>query len=125
MFVFERYFASCLSRLVRSMFHSAWGNPSFPIQVARALYVLKSLNIVSRHKLQQDSMRYRVTIERDEDGIFIAECPTLPGCVSEGKTRNEALSNIKDAIQGYLASLRKHHEPIPPPIEEEMVEVSA
>lgn len=70
-------------------------------------------------------MRYRVTIERDEDGIFIAECPTLPGCVSEGKTRNEALSNIKDAIQGYLASLRKHHEPIPPPIEEEMVEVSA
>lgn len=70
-------------------------------------------------------MRYRVTIERDEDGIFIAECPTLPGCVSEGKTRNEALSNIKDAIQGYLASLRKHHEPIPPPIEEEMVEVRA
>lgn len=70
-------------------------------------------------------MRYRVTIERDEDGLFIAECPTLPGCVSEGKTRKEALSNIKDAIQGYLASLKKHNEPFPPPIEEEMVEVSA
>ncbi len=70
-------------------------------------------------------MRYRVTIKQDEDGVFVAECPSLPGCVSEGKTRKEALSNIKDAMHGYLTSLKKHNEPIPPPIEEEMVEVSA
>jgi len=69
-------------------------------------------------------MKYRVIIEQDEDGMFIVECPGLPGCISRGKTRSEALENIKDAIAGYLASLRKHDEPIPPPIEEEVVEVS-
>ena len=70
-------------------------------------------------------MKYRVSIERDEDDIFMARCPALPGCISEGKTRKEALVNIKDAIQGYIASLRKHNEPVPPSIEEEMVEVGA
>jgi len=69
-------------------------------------------------------MKYRVIIERDEDGMFIVECPALPGCISQGKTRSEALENIKDAIAGYLASLRKHGDPIPPSIEEEVVEVS-
>lgn len=47
---------------------------------------------------------------------MVAECPTLPGCISQGKTRKEALENIRDAIKGYLASLKKHHEPIPPSI---------
>jgi len=69
-------------------------------------------------------MRYRIVIEPDEDGVFVAECPSLPGCVSQGKTRAEALDNIKDAIRGYLESLKKHGEPIPPPIEEEIIEVS-
>jgi antitoxin HicB len=68
-------------------------------------------------------MRYRVLVERDEDGMFVAECPSLPGCVSQGKTRTDALKNIRDAIRGYLASLRKHGEPIPPSIHEEIVEV--
>ena len=70
-------------------------------------------------------MKYRITIYQDEDGMFIAECPALPGCISEGKTRKEAVSNIRDAIEGYLASLKKHGEPVPPSIEEELVEVSA
>ena len=69
-------------------------------------------------------MKYRVLIETDEDGMFIAECPALPGCISQGKTRDEALANISDAIRGYLASLKKHNEPVPPPITEEVVEVS-
>ena len=69
-------------------------------------------------------MRYRIMIEQDEDKIFVAECPSLPGCVSQGKTREQALENIKDAIRGYLESLKKHGEPIPPPIEEEIVEVT-
>jgi len=59
-------------------------------------------------------MKYRVIIEQDEDGMFVAECPNLPGCVSQGKTRSEALTNIKDAIEGYLESLRKHGDPVPP-----------
>ena len=70
-------------------------------------------------------MKFRITIEQDEDGMFIAECPSLPGCISQGRTRAEALENIQDAIQGYLESLRKHGEPIPPGIDEEIVEVAA
>jgi predicted RNase H-like HicB family nuclease len=69
-------------------------------------------------------MKFRVIIQPDEDGIFVAECPTLPGCISQGKTRAEAITNIEDAIQGYLASVKKHGEPIPPPISEEIVEVA-
>ena len=69
-------------------------------------------------------MRYRVLIEQDKDGVFVAECPSLPGCVSQGKTRKEAIENIQDAIHGYLESLEKHNEPIPPPIDEEIVEVA-
>ena len=70
-------------------------------------------------------MKFKVTIEQDEDGNFVAQCPSLPGCISEGTKREEALANIRDAIEGYLASLKKHDEPIPPSIEEETVEVSA
>jgi len=70
-------------------------------------------------------MKYRIIIEQDEEGTFVAECPSLPGCVSQGKNRDEALKNIKDAIRGYIESLKKHNEPIPPSIEEEMVEVNA
>jgi predicted RNase H-like HicB family nuclease len=70
-------------------------------------------------------MKYRVLIEQDEEGVFVATCPTLPGCVSQGKTRSEAKENITEAIHGYLDSLRKHGEPIPPPIYEETVDVGA
>ncbi|HOB97111.1 MAG TPA: type II toxin-antitoxin system HicB family antitoxin [Verrucomicrobiota bacterium] len=70
-------------------------------------------------------MKFRVVVQPDEDGVFVAECPLLPGCVSQGATRSEALANIQDAIAGYLASLEKHGEPVPPPISEEVVEVPA
>ncbi len=69
-------------------------------------------------------LRYRVVIVQDEDDVFIAECPALPGCVSQGRTRDEAVANIKEAIAGYLESLKKHNEPIPPPIWEETVEIN-
>ena len=69
-------------------------------------------------------MRLRILLEQDEDGIFVAECPSLPGCVSQGKTRKEAIENIQDAIKGYLESLKKHNEPIPPSVEEEIIEVA-
>ena len=69
-------------------------------------------------------MKYRIIIEQDEDGMFVAECPSLPGCVSQGKTRAQAIDNIQDAIKGYLESLKKHNEPIPPAIEEEIIEVA-
>lgn len=56
--------------------------------------------------------------------MFVAECPSLPGCISQGKSRKEALKNIKDVIVGYIESLKKHGEGIPPPIDEEIVEVN-
>ncbi len=67
--------------------------------------------------------KYRVLIEPDEDGVYVAEVPTLPGCISQGQTRAEAIENIKEAIAAYLESLDAHGEPIPPPISEEIVEV--
>ena len=69
-------------------------------------------------------MKYRVFIEQDEDGMYVADVPSLPGCISQGRTRAEALANIKEAIEAYLESLEAHNEPIPPPISEEIVEVS-
>ena len=69
-------------------------------------------------------MKFRVLIEPDEDGVFVASCPSLPGCVSQGKTRAEARAGIQDAIAGYLESLRKHGEAIPPGIEEDFVDVA-
>ena len=68
--------------------------------------------------------QYRVIVEQDEDGVFVAEVPSLPGCVSQGNTRSEVLANIKDAIAGYLASLRERGEPVPPGLSEEVVEVT-
>lgn len=70
------------------------------------------------------TMKYRVLVERDEDGVFVATVPSLPGCVSQGATRAEALVNVREAIAAYLESLEAHNEPIPPPIDEEVVEVA-
>lgn len=70
-------------------------------------------------------MKYRVLVEQDEDGVFIAEVPSLPGCISQGETRAEALENVREAIAVYLESLEAHGEPVPPPITEELVEVDA
>ena len=69
-------------------------------------------------------VKYRVYLEPDEDGVFVATCPALPGCVSQGRTRVEATRNIREAIEGYLISLRKHGDPLPPSILEEVIEVA-
>lgn len=72
---------------------------------------------------RSQSMKYRVLIEQDEDGVYVAEVPSLPGCVSQGRTRGKAVENIREAIAAYLESLEAHGEPIPPSISEEVVEV--
>jgi len=68
-------------------------------------------------------LKYRVLIEVDEDGMFVAEVPSLPGCISQGKSRAEALANVKEAIAGYLESLAAHGDPVPPSIHEEIVDI--
>jgi antitoxin HicB len=69
-------------------------------------------------------MKFRVVLQQDEDGVFVAVVPSLPGCISQGPTRAEALDNIREAIEGYLESLKQHGEPIPPPIDEEVVDAA-
>ena len=73
-------------------------------------------------------MRYPVILTPDlEDGGFVAECPAIPGCISEGDTVEEAITNIRDAIEGCLAVLREHGQPLPPPTDSLLasVEVTA
>jgi antitoxin HicB len=59
------------------------------------------------------AVKFVITLEQDEDGYIVASCPALPGCYSQGKTDEEAISNIKEAIRGYIASMRRHGEPVP------------
>ncbi len=67
-------------------------------------------------------MKLVVTLERDEDGLFVAECPAIPGCVSQGKTREQALKNIQDAIALCLEVRRQ--EGLPLTVETTEVEVA-
>lgn len=67
-------------------------------------------------------MRFNVTIDRDEDGIWIVECPAIPGCVSQGKTRSEALDNIKEAI--VLCLEVRAEKGMPLTIETQQIEVA-
>ena len=69
-------------------------------------------------------MKFRVLLEQDEDGVFTAEVPSLPGCISQGATRTEVLANVREAIAAYLESLQQRDEPVPPSIEEEVVDVA-
>ncbi len=55
----------------------------------------------------------QVLLTRGEDGWWVVECPSLPGCISQGKTRDEAIENIKEAIQAYIESLEMEGEPVP------------
>ena len=57
-------------------------------------------------------MRLVVTLERDETGMIVAECPAIPGCVSQGKTEDEALANIREAIQACLEARAANGMPL-------------
>ena len=70
-----------------------------------------------------EALRLLVVFETDEDGWEMASCPTLPGCHSQGRTREEALANIREAIRGYLASMREHGTPLPSSSEFQVLEV--
>ena len=59
------------------------------------------------------SLHFQLVIRRDEDGAFIVRCPALKGCVSSGETLEEALANIKEAIEANLEYMKSIGEPIP------------
>ncbi|MGZ8842103.1 MAG: type II toxin-antitoxin system HicB family antitoxin [Pyrinomonadaceae bacterium] len=68
-------------------------------------------------------MVFNVTIDRDEDGVFVVECPSIPGCVSQGKTKEEAVENIKNAIKLCLEV--RSEKGMPLTIETKQIEVAA
>lgn len=55
----------------------------------------------------------QVILYPGEDGYWVAECPSLAGCITQGKTKEEALANIKEAIRGYIAALEEDGLPVP------------
>lgn len=68
-------------------------------------------------------MKFLITLDRDEDGVWIAECPAIPGCVSQGRTREEATINIQGAIGACLATRAERGLPLT--VEVRQVEVVA
>ncbi len=68
-------------------------------------------------------MQFSVTLDRDEEGVWIVECPAIPGCISQGTTQDEALANIQDAIHQCL--LARAELALPLTIETRLVEVAA
>lgn len=70
-------------------------------------------------------MRYTVVLEREEDGGFVVSVPALPGCVSQGDTRAQALNNIREAIELYIEDCREAGDPVPNEAGKEFVEVEA
>jgi len=68
-------------------------------------------------------MKFSVTLDRDEDGVWVVECPAIPGCVSQGQTREEALTNIEDAIRVCLQVRAEKGMPLT--VETRQVEVTA
>ena len=70
-------------------------------------------------------MRYTVVLEEEADGGYVVSVPALPGCVSEGDTRAEAIANIREAIALYIDDCREAGDPIPTEAGKEFVEVEA
>ena len=70
-------------------------------------------------------MQYTVVLEQEEDGGYVVSVPALPGCVSQGDTRGEAIANIREAIDVYLADCRDAGDPVPTEAGREFVDVDA
>ena len=68
-------------------------------------------------------MKYTVILQREKDGGYVATVPALPGCVSQGDNRQEALKNIEEAVELYLEDLNANGDPIPNDDEREYVEL--
>jgi predicted RNase H-like HicB family nuclease len=70
-------------------------------------YLNKKFNLLKKIIMRQ------IILYPGEDGYWIVECPSLPGCISQGKTKEKAIENIKEAIEGYIISLKEDSLPIP------------
>ena len=59
-------------------------------------------------------MKFKLLVEQDNEGMFVAECPTISGCISQGKTKEEAIKNIHNAIKGFMQSYKTYSMRFPP-----------
>jgi len=71
----------------------------------------------SNIRVQNDPTARRIILQPVEDGWWLAEVPSLPGCLSQGETRQAALENVQEAIELYIECLREDGEPIPADVE--------
>jgi len=76
-------------------------------------------------EVENAKMRYTVVLEQESDGGYVASVPALPGCVSQGDTRAQALANIREAIELYIEDCRAAGDPIPTEAGKEFVEIEA
>ena len=79
---------------------------------ARRFQLTRQVWIAAQEKNGDKTMR-QVIIYPGEDGYWVAECPSLPGCISQGKTKQKAVANIKEAIEGYVLTLEEDGLPVP------------
>ncbi len=86
-----------------------FSRPSAPLAQVRSADSTES----HRERETENSVTFAVSLEPDEDGFIVASCPQLPGCHSQGRSRQEAVKNIEEAIRGYTASMKSHGEEIP------------
>ena len=132
----HRYLVSLHNRQypVKQVIHLATGLASHEFTTHYALGILTKLGFDVQDRMSSPAAfvngdaqgtRLLVTFESDEDGWIVASCPSLPGCHSQGRTRKQALANIREAIRGYLASMREHGAPLPASSDFEVVDVAA
>ena len=69
---------------------------------------------IKKDNIMQQQIMRQVILYKGEDGYWVVECPSLKGCISQGKTKEEALKNIKEAIELYIETLEEDNLPVPP-----------
>ena len=88
-----------------------------PTAFRNRLGEVKQVEILNKKPYTSNSiiqiMRFTVVLEKDEDGVYVATVPALPGCISDGQTVEEAMSNIKEAIRGFIEDMKADGETIP------------
>lgn len=70
-------------------------------------------------------MKFVVTVERDEDGVYVVECPAIPGCISQGRTEEEAVENIRDAIRQCLEVRAERGMPLSVTVRQVDIDIAA
>ncbi|MCH8088399.1 MAG: type II toxin-antitoxin system HicB family antitoxin [Chloroflexi bacterium] len=117
---------------IKQPIHHVTGLPYIAFTARHAYHILSKLRFDLYHPETEDidilldkeavkqTRSFLVALVPDEDGFLTASCPALPGCHSQGRTKEEALANITEAIQAYTESLRKRGEPLPQAVMEEV-----